>query len=680
MKTRKQPLKGTILKVLAALLALTLALSLFAACKPKETDDPETMGSTEPTDGTNRGWNPVIPMQDDTTQPFTTEPASTTEEPPRVLSTEELRAIAGAVVEDARKGQSRPAGAPVWDGDLASLTEEERALVEQKVKEDTGVDLSIAGDGSVKYPPATQPSFVYTTNPGSGNTQPGGGSPSGSGSGGNNPIGGTPGDSVNPPVKETVGSGNLSLADPTSPPANPGPVLVGAQKLKLNTFGTASGHQRYKASAATANGGFVVAALVDDTPPGAPAINGSYYQTAIIQYSPEGAVEWTKYFGGNATFEMTAIAVLKDGSIVAAGRTAATNLECPTHTGTDHDAILLKLTGSGEKVWMKSYQGSRWEEFSCIAATPDGGFVVGGYTKSADGDFEGLSDTLLQVGGGGTFEREAIKSIVLKMDKDGVVYHKRVLQGTKDNSFTALAADPSNGDVYAAVTTAADDYDFANIVGYGMTDTLMIRFSKTFEALWMKPFAGNDREFINALAAAPDGGVVAVGFICYSSYTTGSFAGLSSSGFGRRGGKDGVALKYNRDGSVAWIRTLGDVTDDEATCVAAVEGGYVVAGNTLKPLATQSFKYDFMSYPFGGGDLDSWFWLLREDGSQAKFFPIQGAGMDCSYGAAAKGRGFAVVGSTPSSDGYFAGISPASGSATGGHVAFLALYQAQYLG
>ncbi|MDR3314297.1 MAG: hypothetical protein LBS96_07570 [Oscillospiraceae bacterium] len=671
MKTKGKT-NGEARKVIAALLALLLIVSLFAACKPKSVEDsPENTGPAEAVDTPNKGWNPIVP-NDDLTEPTTTDPA-----PPRALSQEELLRIAAEAVNAARQGQSIPAGqtVPVWDGDLASLTDSERKLVEDKVKADTGVDLTIDANGTVKYPPVTQPS----TQP-AGATNPAGASAASSSPGSTAaPSGGAKSDTaIRPPVAETIGGGNLSLADQTQPAEKPAILLAGAQRSKLVTFGSSSGHQRFRAVAATQNGGYVVAALVDGTAPGAPAGYTEYF-SAIIQYSPEGKVEWTKYFGGNGAFLLAAITVLKDGSIVAVGSTSATNLEAPTHAGTDTDAVVIKLSGSGDKIWLKTFTGSLTDEFVSVAATPDGGFVVGGRTVSADGDFDGLIAKVMQVGTGGTFEKDAIKAIAIKMDKDGNVYGKRVMTGSKDSSFIALAVEPSTGDIYAAVRTAASDYDFANIVGLGQLGGVMIRFNKNLEAYWLKPFAGNSSESITGLAPA-SGGVVAVGYISAPSYGSGSFSGNFGANFTRLGGRDAVALKYNSDGTVAWIRSLGDTTDDEATGVAAIEGGFVVTGTTKKPVAEQAFLYDWMNYTYGGGDLDSFAWVLRDDGAPVKFIPVSGNGTDALYATGGKGRTFVLVGSSPSSNGFMEGASPVSASPTGGHVGLLALYQAQYTG
>ncbi|MDR2524835.1 MAG: hypothetical protein LBC83_01360 [Oscillospiraceae bacterium] len=663
-------------RVFALLLAFSILPGLFAACNGKNpADNPADIGTTEAADGVNKGWNPVVPTEGET------QPGQ------RTLTLEQITAIAAQVVGAAREGQTQPGGAnaPAWDGSLGSLSEPERGLVKEAVKQQTGVDLDIQPDGSVVYPPAatspagvndpaspgTSPagtpntSYSYTTRPGgaSAASKPATNAPQGGGA-------------QTPGTPETIGQGNLAPAETTQAPAQPGPQPAGMQLAKLSTFGGA-GHQRARSVASTPNGGYVVAMLVDTAAPGCPG-GLANYATAVQRYTPEGKPEWAapKFFGGNDAFELTAITVLKDGGIVLAGSTRAKNLECATDPGQNTDAILLKLDGNGNKLWMKSFYGSKEDIFTCIAATPDGGFVVGGYTVSADGSFEGLTEQVLQVGTGFTGMVDAYKAIAIKLDANGTVYSKRVMVGSKFSSFNALTADKTTGDVYASVRSSAKDYDFSalSLPGEG---TIMIRFSKGMDTQWMKPFKGSGTEILMGLAAA-DGGVVAVGYITHSSYSGGSFGSVNSASFFRRGNKDAVALKYNRDGSVAWIRSMGDVGNDEALGVAAVEGGYAISGTATAPLTDVQFKYDWLNHSFGGGSLDSCVWLLRGDGAQVKFLPISGEGNDLAPAVAGNGgRSFMIVGSAGSKQGYFAGASPASPSATN-HIAFAGLYSVQY--
>jgi hypothetical protein len=336
------------------------------------------------------------------------------------------------------------------------------------------------------------------------------------------------------------------------------------------------------------------------------------------------------------------------------------------------DAFLLKLDGSGNKLWMKSWVGTKDDVFYSVAATPDGGFVVGGETISADGAFAGLQDFVDTPSG----RVPAHKAILLKFDANGATtYWKRVLMGSRTSAFKAIAVEPSSGDVYASVTTTSDNFDFQGIAGMGREDSVLLRLNKNGGEQWLKPFASISAEEITALTPANGGGVLAVGYISSASYNFGSFKGSFGTGFGQRGRNDAVALKYRPDGSVSWIKTIGDTTDDQATGVVALEGGYAVTGWTTA-VTQYPFAYDWLDKGYGGGEQDGFLALLSENGGMVKFQPISGEGKDWAFGIAGRGRNFAVAGSSPSRESFFQGASP-QGSGLN-HVGYLALYQTQW--
>ncbi len=48
----------------------------------------------------------------------------------------------------------------------------------------------------------------------------------------------------------------------------------------------------------------------------------------------------------------------------------------------DFDAWLIKVDGSGVQQWAQTYGGEAWDAATCVAGTPDGGFVLAGMTRS----------------------------------------------------------------------------------------------------------------------------------------------------------------------------------------------------------------------------------------------------------------------------------------------------------
>ncbi|MDR2647841.1 MAG: hypothetical protein LBB67_06950 [Oscillospiraceae bacterium] len=637
----------------AALFAVLLIVGLFAACQPKE-ESPEIIASPEGTDDAAYGWKPVVPT---TSGVAVSAP----------LSQQQIRQIIDGVLAN-----TRATGGGAWDGNYASLTPEEKEQIAEEIKTNTGYDVVVSNDGIVYEQNATSASAEQGTqdptgaNNAASTAKPGSEAKTTKSTGTTVPI-----------YVETTGGGNISFAN-TTQPAAPAAQLVGASRTQLKAFG-GKGHQRLMKGVVTPNGGYLAIAYVDASAPDAPS-GTPEPSSCIIQYSPTGEVEWKVYYTFDGPFELRSIAVLRDGSIIAVGDSLCKNLDglpsSPTVDSGYRDAVIVKLDANGNKLWMKTFYGSLNDQFHAVAATPDGGFVVGGTTVSSDYSFAGTPDFMDTVNG----HVPVHKAIIMKFDKDAeTVYWQRMMYGSKISYVNTIAVEPSTGDVYYSIATMAGDGSFAGVAGMGQTDTVLVRTSKNGDTHWVKPFASLSTETFAAIVPAHDGGVVAYATISTSSYGSGSFpVGSLGDDFSVRGLQDTMLLKYNPDGSVAWLRTIGDTCDDVAQGLVAIDGGYVAVGYSKALRPNTEYRYDWLDAGYGGGDQDGFAVVVQTNGTPVKFIPVNGNARENMYAIAGKGRSFALIGSTASDENYFADIGARS---TGlNHVGFVAIYSAQWNG
>ncbi|MDR1463843.1 MAG: hypothetical protein LBJ11_00900 [Oscillospiraceae bacterium] len=680
-------------RLLLAFVAVFLTVAMLGALgacqhggKDKPTESPEITKPAEGTDGEGQGWSALVSSPEQVQTPLTQNELKTIVE--QVLKRQKAASFGGGTLTDAQRAEI---DAITWDGDWSKLDQAQKDLVVKEIKDTTGYDVVIdtfgpkyqmtersTARGAALPPPRDEKNRVIPTDaagvqiPTDANLQPlptvKPGVPAPTQPPPTNPNGG--------PVAEPPGKGNINVVTdpPTTKKNDTAPSLTGAQRQNLTTFG-GKGHQRFTKVIPAADGGWLALALVDSQAPGIPA-GLKDYASAVIKYSATGAEQWKRYYGGSMEFDFEDLTQLKDGSIVAVGWTFSKNLSVPTSPGLNSDAVMAKLSASGEQIWLKSAIGSREDGFTAVNATPDGGFVVGGYTSSADQDFVGLPDFITQVGDV-VRTVAAEKALILKYDANGTVYWKRALTGTRASRISAVAAEIAGGAVYVAINTSATDYDFQNITGAGQQDALLMRLNKNGETEWIKPFAGRGEDSIRDLAVTPDGGVAVAAVVSMISYRSGSFSGELGSAFAARGQRDAVALKYRANGTVAWIRSYGDVTDDYATGIAVIDGGYVLAGYSTDPVLQQKFKYDWLDHQYMGGEQDGFLYILGEDGRPIRMMNLSGEGKDWVNAVAAKdGKTFALAGSSPSRQGFLAEANPQGRDLD--HVGFLSVYQATW--
>lgn len=107
----------------------------------------------------------------------------------------------------------------------------------------------------------------------------------------------------------------------------------------------------------------------------------------VVKLDASGNTVWKKTFGGAGDDILTGIARAGDGFILS-GYTKSSDGDLSGNRG-NFDGWILKLDASGNKVWSKSYGGADVDYLNGVVVTADGNYVVAGYTKSNGGDVPG---------------------------------------------------------------------------------------------------------------------------------------------------------------------------------------------------------------------------------------------------------------------------------------------------
>ena len=93
-----------------------------------------------------------------------------------------------------------------------------------------------------------------------------------------------------------------------------------------------------------------------------------------------------KFFGGSDEEVAREIIELQDGGFGIVGSTKSTDGDFSNRMGNDWDLFLIKIDEQGEVTWKKTYGGSADDFGFSLAESPEGGFVLMGYSNSQDGD------------------------------------------------------------------------------------------------------------------------------------------------------------------------------------------------------------------------------------------------------------------------------------------------------
>ncbi len=143
----------------------------------------------------------------------------------------------------------------------------------------------------------------------------------------------------------------------------------------------------------TTDGGYILAAYTNSTD-GDITSNHGANDAWIVKLSSVGGIQWQKCYGGSDNDGANFITHSTDSGYVVAGYSNSSNGDLSVNIG-QSDYWVIKLTSTGGIQWQASLGGLGNEQAQSVAQTTDGGYIVGGWTFSTDGNIignHGMSD------------------------------------------------------------------------------------------------------------------------------------------------------------------------------------------------------------------------------------------------------------------------------------------------
>lgn len=294
--------------------------------------------------------------------------------------------------------------------------------------------------------------------------------------------------------------------------------------------------------------------------------------TAEVPY-----IGWMDKIGNYDLNTAKSIQQTPDGGYVVIGYTSFNEENVLNHHG-GSDIWVLKLTNRRHIQWEKTLGGSKDEFASSINQTKDGGYIIAGTTKSIDGDITNK------------IEENGTDYWIIKLDAIGNIEWQKVFGGdsfdhtseakeTTDGGFIIVGSSRSNlkNEKREGIFDGANDENW------------VIKIDKTGNIQWQKVFGGKGYDHPNSIQETTDKGFIIVGSANDSIITSASNFNFS-------------IIKLNETGEIQWQKSLGGSNDDYANCVQQTQdGGYIIGGTT------QSIDGDVINTSGGGKD----FWIVK---------------------------------------------------------------------
>lgn len=320
----------------------------------------------------------------------------------------------------------------------------------------------------------------------------------------------------------------------------------------------------------TADGGYMIAG-------GTNSFGAGGQDVLLAKFGAYGNLEWTRTVGGPLEDWARSLAQSSDGGYVVGGYTQS-------YGAGQRDFFIAKFDSSSALEWAKTLGGPEDDRAYSVIHTADGGYAMGGWTRSFSGG-PGSEDMLIaKFDASGSHEWTRTLGTPLA----GELGYALIQKGDGGYVMTAWAdVEEGHMDDLVAELDATGDLESARILGirntgyilpliqtsdggYAVTggyrgSIVLAKLDSVWNYQWTRGIGGDEGGIIYALIESEDGGYAVAG---------------ATSKFGSWG-VDLFLAKFDRSGNCEWARVWGGENDDDARAlIQTADRGYFVAGTT----------------------------------------------------------------------------------------------------
>jgi hypothetical protein len=106
---------------------------------------------------------------------------------------------------------------------------------------------------------------------------------------------------------------------------------------------------------------------------------------STLLHAQSPAIQWQNTFGGTSSDQATSMEVTSDGGYILGGYSVSKDGDVTGNHG-DADYWVVKTNTTGALQWQKSLGGTKDDFAESVVQSPDGSYLVAGYSISNDGN------------------------------------------------------------------------------------------------------------------------------------------------------------------------------------------------------------------------------------------------------------------------------------------------------
>jgi hypothetical protein len=247
----------------------------------------------------------------------------------------------------------------------------------------------------------------------------------------------------------------------------------------------------------------------------------------LVLGQASGQVTWQYTYGGYSIDEGNSVLVNSDGNYLVVGSTGSFGAG-------NGDIYVLLLNPLGTKIWSRTLGGNGVDDGRKAVQTPDGGYVIAGFTNSSgNGGYDGY---------------------VAKIDASGTLLWEHTYGGSSWDLLYSISNSPDGGFIAAGQTYS---------LGAGGGDAWIVKLSNDGTMEWEQTYGGPEQDFARTVITTTDGGYMLAGAI-----TTNT-------------NENAWLVKLDDTGGNMWdAQEGGDSLDFAASVIQTADGGYAAVGST----------------------------------------------------------------------------------------------------
>lgn len=310
------------------------------------------------------------------------------------------------------------------------------------------------------------------------------------------------------------------------------------------------------------------------------------YFTTHLLLAQEPSIVWQNTIGGSSFDYLYSVVQASDGGYLLGGysKSDVSGDKSDPKVGLT-DYWVVKLDAIGEIEWQKTIGGNNIDELKRVIQTADGGYLLGGYSES---------------GATGDKTEAALGSIdywVVKIDAVGEIEWQNTIGGSSIDELRALIQTTDGGYLIGGYSDSGVSGDKTETVS-GISDFWVLKLDAVGEIEWQNTIGGNGIDRLNDLLQTSDGGYLLGGF---------SESGISGDKTEpSQGMSDYWVVKLDASGDITWQKTIGGSSTDElVSLIQTNDGGYLLGGYSNSGLSGDKSEPGLGSYDYWVVKLDT---------------------------------------------------------------------------